>query len=77
MAGSWRFLLVLLDLSNNSLVCMAMVSRKFPVLARGHGPGLCERETEEWRRLVSLVEVEVGLVSLAGMCPELALGTPA
>ena len=76
VAGSWRFLLFL-DLSNNSLVCMAMVSRKFPVLARAQGPDVCERETEEWSRLVSLVEMGVDLVSLAGMRPQLALGTPA
>ena len=56
---------------------MATLSSNFPVLARAQGPDVCERETEEWSRLVSLVEMEVDLVSLAGMCPELALGTPA
>ena len=77
VAGSWRFLCIFLDLSNNSLDCMATVSLKFPVLAGVQSPDVCKRETEERGRLISLVEMGIDLVSLAGMCPQLALGTPA
>ena len=77
LAVSWRFLCIFLDLSSNSLNCMATVSLKIPVLAESQSPNVCKREMEERSRLISLVEMGIDLVSLAGMCPQLALGTPA